>query len=45
MSNIWVKRPGGGDYAASDFSSLLGRVAKKDISADRRITHSDVSGL
>ncbi|NBV51495.1 polyhydroxyalkanoate biosynthesis repressor PhaR, partial [bacterium] len=26
-SNIWVKRPGGGDFSAGDFESLLGKQA------------------
>lgn len=29
--NIWVKRPGGGDFSVNDFESLLGRKAKVDI--------------
>ena len=30
-TNIWVKRPGGGEFSASDFSSLIGKRAKIDI--------------
>ena len=31
MDNIWVKRPGGGDYSADDFESLIGKKAACDI--------------
>lgn len=30
-SNIWVKRPGNGDFLAKDFKLLLGKKAKVDI--------------
>jgi N-acetylneuraminate synthase len=40
--NIWVKRPGGGDFNANDFEILLGKTALKDISAGRQLTRSDV---
>ena len=30
-NNIWVKRPGGGDFAARDFNMLLGRKVCRDI--------------
>lgn len=29
--NVWVKRPGTGDYLANSFSKLLGRTVKKNI--------------
>ncbi|BCN25705.1 N-acetylneuraminate synthase family protein [Vibrio alfacsensis] len=32
--NIWVKRPGTGDFLAEKYESLLGCVAKEDILAD-----------
>ena len=28
LENIWVKRPGNGDFLAKDFNNLLGKKAK-----------------
>ena len=41
-SNIWLKRPGGGDYGAKDFSSLIGKVAQRNIPNDQQITKNDI---
>ena len=30
-SNVWVKRPGNGDFLAKDFKMILGKKAKVDI--------------
>lgn len=30
-SNIWVKRPGGGDFTALDYEALLGKIARTPI--------------
>jgi N-acetylneuraminate synthase len=43
MENVWVMRPGGGDFDVSEFDSLLGRRALKDIPAGRQITRSSVA--
>lgn len=32
--NIWVKRPGTGDFLADDYESLLGKTATQDITSD-----------
>ena len=40
--NIWVKRPGTGDFLAKDFKSLIGRTAKNDINIDCQLRHEDV---
>ncbi|EKO3593982.1 N-acetylneuraminate synthase family protein [Vibrio metschnikovii] len=32
--NLWVKRPGNGDFLAEDYEALLGKVATVDIPAD-----------
>ena len=29
--NIWVRRPGKGDFTAEDYSNLIGKSAKRDI--------------
>ncbi len=41
-SNIWLKRPGGGDYGAKEFSSLIGKVAQRNIPNDQQITKNDI---
>jgi N-acetylneuraminate synthase len=33
LENIWVMRPGGGDFSASDFEDLIGAKATKNIKA------------
>ena len=40
--NIWVKRPGTGDFLADDYASLLGKLSKKDIKKDRQISKDDI---
>ena len=40
--NIWVKRPGTGDFLADDYTSLLGKLSKKDIKKDRQISKDDI---
>lgn len=39
--NIWVKRPGLGDFLAKDYNKLIGKVAKLNISANRYIKKKD----
>ena len=43
--NIWVKRPGGGDFSANDFESILGRKAIKDIESGYQIKKDQVDSL
>ena len=40
--NLWVKRPGTGEYLAEDFESLLGKTAAKDIDIDVQLKKEDV---
>jgi N-acetylneuraminate synthase len=40
--NIWVKRPGGGDFNAYDYESLLGKVARNKIVRGYQIKKSDL---
>ncbi len=42
LDNIWLKRPGGGDYGAKEFHSLIGKTAQKDIPNDQQITKNDI---
>lgn len=41
--NIWVKRPGGGDFSALDFDSLLGQRAIAPIKKGRQISRDQVA--
>jgi len=41
-SNIWLKRPGTGDFGADNFHELLNQNAKKDIKAGSQIKKLDI---
>jgi len=41
-ANIWVKRPGGGDFTASDYEGLLGKVAVRAITRGFQLKKADV---
>ncbi len=40
--NIWVKRPGTGEFLAEDYNLLLGKIAINDIKVDQFILKKDV---
>ncbi|CAK1932475.1 N-acetylneuraminate synthase family protein [Vibrio crassostreae] len=40
--NLWVKRPGTGDFLADDYESLLGKKASVNIAKDIQIKKSDI---
>lgn len=40
--NLWVKRPGTGDFLAKDYRDLLGKAAAKDLDADVQLGRGDV---
>lgn len=40
--NIWVKRPGNGDYSAEEYPFLIGKKASKDIKDNIQISKSHV---
>jgi N-acetylneuraminate synthase len=40
--NIWVKRPGTGDFLAEDYESLLGKVASENIEIDVQLNKTSV---
>lgn len=42
--NIWVKRPGGGDFGVLDYESLLGKVAASPIKRGYQIRRDQVAG-
>ncbi|CAH6794983.1 N-acetylneuraminate synthase [Vibrio chagasii] len=41
--NLWVKRPGTGDFLADDYESLLGKKASVNIAKDIQIKKSDIA--
>jgi len=43
--NLWVKRPGTGDFLAKDYETLLGRLCLNDLQQDSQIKFEDVEGL
>ncbi|WP_086774360.1 N-acetylneuraminate synthase family protein [Vibrio coralliirubri] len=40
--NLWVKRPGTGDFLAEDYDSLLGKIATRSIPSDVQLKKGDV---
>ena len=40
--NIWLKRPGGGDFSVSDYETLLGKVASVTVHRGFQLKKSDV---
>ena len=42
-SNVWVKRPGKGDFKAEDFEKLLGKKVKIDIPVDTYISKNHLA--
>ncbi len=40
--NIWVKRPGGGDFHARDYKKILNKKAIKDIPENRQLKKTDI---
>lgn len=43
--NIWVKRPGSGDYSANDYNKLLGKIVKYPIKQGFQIKKSDLEDM
>ncbi len=41
--NLWLRRPGGGDFNASDYETLIGKKALVKISRGTRINRDDIS--
>lgn len=41
--NLWVKRPGNGDFKAEDYESLFGKTAAYDIQKGKQLKFSDVA--
>lgn len=40
--NLWVKRPGNGDFSADDYESLFGQIAVRDIKKGAQIKKADI---
>jgi sialic acid synthase SpsE len=45
LTNIWVKRPGTGAILADRLEAVMGRVATRDIAADRHLDPTDIEGF
>ena len=41
-NNIWVMRPGNGDFKANDYYKLLGKKAKRNIKKKYQVKRSDI---
>ena len=42
QENLWVKRPGTGQFLADDYESLMGKTAAQDIENDVQLRSEDV---
>ena len=42
QKNIWVKRPGNGDFSANNYWKILGKQAIKNINKNIQIRKSDI---
>ena len=42
QKNIWVKRPGNGDFAANSYKKILGKIATKKIEQNIQIKKNDI---
>ena len=42
INNIWIRRPGGGDFGPSDFDELIGKEVIKPIMNGQRISKFDL---
>jgi N-acetylneuraminate synthase len=43
--NLWVKRPGTGDFLARDYEGLLGRRASRNLPADKQLEAADLEAV
>lgn len=41
--NLWVKRPGGGDFSADDYDGLMGKTAARAVAKGQRLRRGDVA--
>ena len=39
--NLWVKRPGTGDFLAEEYKNIIGKIARRDIANDQFIKKTD----
>ena len=40
--NLWVRRPGGGDYTAADYENLIGKITKRSVKKGSRLSNGDL---
>lgn len=43
--NIWVRRPGGGDYSAADYDALIGRTVRQKVLRGSRLSREDLGDV
>jgi len=43
LDNLWVKRPGTGDFIGEDLYKIIGKKAKRDLPSDYQIKKRDIS--
>jgi N-acetylneuraminate synthase len=39
--NLWVRRPGNGDYSVTDYYEIIGKIAKRDINKNSQLKIGD----
>ena len=42
QDNLWLRRPGGGDFGVENYDDLVGVILKKGIKKDSRLTKEHV---
>ena len=43
--NLWVRRPGGGDYTAADYENLIGKITKRSVKKGSRLSNKDLGEI
>lgn len=43
VNNLWLRRPGGGDFSALDYEDLLGKIARVRIPRGSQLKKTDIS--
>ncbi len=43
--NLWVRRPGGGDYTAADYENLIGKISKRFVKKGSRLSKKDLGEI
>ena len=43
--NLWVRRPGGGDYTAADYENLIGKISKRFVKKGSRLSKKELGEI